>query len=127
MIGPSHFVGFDFTSVYDGDAYTTPLGTVPVDKVFARQLVKLDPTMQLSGMGHDITPAGAEHSIEVELPWLQHVLGNFQLVPIVMGDQSYESSRALGVALAKLIDSDNKDGSTLIRPVPISRTTTPTT
>ena len=114
VIGPSHYVGFDFTSVYDGDAYTTPLGTVPVDKVFARQLVKLDPTMQLSGMGHDITPAGAEHSIEVELPWLQRVLGNFQLVPIVMGDQSYESSRALGVALAKLIDSDNKDGSTLI-------------
>ncbi len=114
VIGPSHYVGFDFTSVYDGDAYTTPLGTVPVDKVFARQLVKLNPTMQLSGMGHDITPAGAEHSIEVELPWLQRVLGNFQLVPIVMGDQSYESSRALGVALAKLIDSDNKDGSTLI-------------
>ena len=114
VIAPSHYVGFDFTSVYDGDAYTTPLGTVPVDKVFARQLVKLNPTMQLSGMGHDITPAGAEHSIEVELPWLQRVLGNFQLVPIVMGDQSYESSRALGVALAKLIDSDNKDGSTLI-------------
>jgi AmmeMemoRadiSam system protein A len=65
-------------------------------------------------MGHDITSAGAEHSIEVELPWLQRVLGNFQLVPIVMGDQSYESSRALGVALAKLIQSDNPAGSTLI-------------
>ena len=113
VIGPTHYVGFDFTSVYDGDAYTTPLGTVPVDKVFARQLVKLDPTLQLSGMGHDITPAGAEHSIEVELPWLQRALGNFQLVPIVMGDQSYESSRALGVALAKLIENE-KTGSTLI-------------
>jgi AmmeMemoRadiSam system protein B/AmmeMemoRadiSam system protein A len=114
VIGPTHYVGFDFTSVYDGDAYTTPLGTVQVDKIFARQLVKLSPTMQLSGMGHDITSAGAEHSIEVELPWLQRVLGNFQLVPIVMGDQSYESSRALGVALAKLIQSDNPAGSTLI-------------
>ena len=114
MIAPSHYVGFDFTSVYDGDAYTTPLGTVPVDKVFARQLVKLSPTMQLSGMGHDITPAGPEHSIEVELPWLQRVLGNFQLVPIVMGDQSYESSRALGVALAKLIENEKTGGSTLI-------------
>jgi hypothetical protein len=113
VIGPTHYVGFDFTSVYDGDAYTTPLGTVTVDKIFARQLVKLDPTMQLSGMGHDITPAGAEHSIEVELPWLQRALGNFQLVPIVMGDQSYESSRALGVALAKLIENE-KTGSTLI-------------
>jgi len=32
----------------------------------------------------------------VQLPWLQRVLGNFELVPIVMGDQSYENSRALG-------------------------------
>jgi MEMO1 family protein len=114
VIAPTHYVGFDFTSIYDGDAYTTPLGTLPVDKAFARQLVKLDPTMQLSGMGHDITPAGAEHSIEVQLPWLQRVLGDFQLVPIVMGDQSYESSRALGVALAKLIENERTGGSTLI-------------
>ena len=114
VIGPTHYVGFDFTSVYDGDAYTTPLGTVPVDKAFARQLAKMDPSMKLSGMGHDITPAGAEHSIEVELPWLQRVLGNFQLVPIVMGDQSYQSSRALGVALAKLIQSENKSEETLV-------------
>jgi AmmeMemoRadiSam system protein B/AmmeMemoRadiSam system protein A len=114
VIGPTHYVAFDFTSVYDGDAYATPLGTVPVDKIFARQLVKLDPTLQLSGMGQDATPAGAEHSIEVELPWLQRVLGNFQLVPIVMGDQSYESSRALGVALSKLIQNEKTGGNTLI-------------
>jgi hypothetical protein len=110
VIAPSHYEGFDFTSVYDGDAYATPLGTVPVDKAFARQLVKMSSTMQLSSQGHDATPAGAEHAIEVQLPWLQRVLGNFQLVPIVMGDQSYENSRALGVALAKLIQG----GDTLI-------------
>jgi AmmeMemoRadiSam system protein B/AmmeMemoRadiSam system protein A len=114
IIAPSHYVNFDFTSIYDGDAYATPLGTVPVDKAFARQLVKMSPTMQLSGMGHDITPAGAEHSIEVELPWLQRVLGDFQLVPIVMGDQSYESSRALGVALANMIQDKKWGGNTLI-------------
>jgi AmmeMemoRadiSam system protein B/AmmeMemoRadiSam system protein A len=114
VIAPTHYVPFDFTSIYDGDAYATPLGTVQIDKTFARQLVKLSPTIQLSGMGHDITPAGAEHSIEVQLPWLQRVLGNFQLVPIVMGDQSYESSRALGVALAKLIQDKKTVGSTLI-------------
>ena len=45
----------------------------------------------------------------MELPWLQRVLGDFELVPIVMGDQSYESSRALGVALAKLIQGHDKD------------------
>jgi AmmeMemoRadiSam system protein B/AmmeMemoRadiSam system protein A len=103
VIAPSHYESFDFSSVYEGDAYATPLGNVPVDKAFARQLAKMSATMRLSSRGHDATSAGAEHAIEVQLPWLQRVLGDFQLVPIVMGDQSYESSRALGVALAKLI------------------------
>jgi hypothetical protein len=103
VIAPSHYEAFDFTSVYEGDAYATPLGTIPVDKEFARQLTKMNSSIRLSSRGHDPSPAGAEHAIEVELPWLQRVLGSFELVPIVMGDQSYESSRALGVALAKTI------------------------
>ncbi len=110
VIAPSHYEAFDFTSVYEGDAYRTPLGTVHVDKAFARQLVKMSSTMRLSSQGHDATAAGAEHAIEVQLPWLQTVLGDFELVPVVMGDQSYENSRALGVALAKLIQG----GETLI-------------
>jgi hypothetical protein len=114
VIAPSHYEAFAFTSVYEGDSYATPLGTVPVDKEFAERLVKMNSTIQFSGRGHDPTSAGAEHALEVQLPWLQKVLGDFQLVPIVMGDQSYESSRALGVALAKLIKSDSKGGETLI-------------
>ena len=107
VIAPSHYEAFDFTSVYEGDAYATPLGTVPVDKAFAKQLASMSPTIRLSSQGHVPTPKGAEHALEVELPWLQHVLGDFELVPIVMGDQSYESSRALGVALAKLIQGSD--------------------
>lgn len=103
VIAPTHYVAFDFTSVYDGDAYTTPLGQVPVDREFARRLVKMSPAMRLSDEGHQATADAPEHAIEVQLPWLQRILGSFQLVPIVMGDTSYESSRALGVALAKLL------------------------
>jgi AmmeMemoRadiSam system protein B/AmmeMemoRadiSam system protein A len=113
VIAPSHYEAFDFTSVYDGDAYRTPLGDVPVDKAFVRQLVRADASIQLSSRGHTPTAQGAEHALEDQLPWLQHVLGNsghFTLVPIVMGNQSYENSRALGVALAKMI----KGGDTLI-------------
>ena len=109
VIAPSHFEAFDFTSVYDGDAYATPLGTVRVDKAFAKQLASMSPTIRLSSRGHTPTKEGAEHALEVELPWLQRVLGDFELVPIVMGDQSYENSRALGVALAKLIQGNDKD------------------
>lgn len=107
VIAPSHYVAFDFTSVFDGDAYVTPLGIVPIDKAFAKQLVNSSSTIKFSGQGHIPTKEGAEHALEVELPWLQRVLGDFQLVPIVMGDQSYESSRELGVALAKLIQGSS--------------------
>jgi hypothetical protein len=107
VIAPSHFEAFDFTSVYDGDAYVTPLGSVRVDKAFAARLAKMSPTIQLSSRGHTPTAQGAEHALEVELPWLQRVFGDFQLVPVVMGDQSYESSRALGVALAKMIQDND--------------------
>jgi hypothetical protein len=107
LIAPTHYVGFDFTSVYDGDAYTTPLGQVPVDKEFARRLAKMSSTMQLSDKGHQATANAPEHAVEVQLPWLQKILGNFELVPIVMGDTSYESSRALGVALAKMLRDDH--------------------
>jgi AmmeMemoRadiSam system protein B/AmmeMemoRadiSam system protein A len=114
VIAPTHHVSFDFTSIYEGDSYATPLGNVQVDKAFAQKLVKMSSTMKLSSQGHEPTSAGGEHAVEVQLPWLQKVLGNFQVVPIVMGDQSYESSRALGVALAKLIKSEGKQGETLV-------------
>jgi hypothetical protein len=108
VIAPSHYVGFNFTAVYDGDAYATPLGQVPVDKEFAGRLVKMSTTIKLSGKGHQSTPEAPEHALEVQLPWLQRIYGNFTLVPIVMGDQSYEASRALGVALAKLLQDDHE-------------------
>jgi len=102
VIAPSHYEAFHFSSVYDGAAYATPLGEVPVDQAFAAKLAKMSPEIRLSDAGHRPLNDRAEHALEVQLPFLQRTLGDFQLVPIVMGDQSYESSRALGVALARL-------------------------
>jgi AmmeMemoRadiSam system protein B/AmmeMemoRadiSam system protein A len=102
VIAPSHVEGFEFSSVFDGDAYTTPLGTVPVDKAFAAKLAAATPLVKLSSQGHGAGGERSEHSLEVQLPFLQRALGEFKLVPIVMGTQSYDACRALGVALAKL-------------------------
>jgi len=103
VIAPSHFEAFPFVSVYNGDAYATPLGNVPVDKDFASKLAKLNPLIQLSTRGHIPAHQQGEHAVEVQLPFLQRVLGEFRLVPIVMGDQNYEIERALGVSLAKMV------------------------
>ncbi len=96
VIAPSHFDAFPFVSIYNGDAYATPLGQIPVDKEFARKLANLNPELKLSDRGHVASAKGAEHALEVQLPFLQRTLSDFQLVPIIMGEQTYEASRALG-------------------------------
>jgi len=111
VISPSHYEAFPFSSIYDGDAYATPLGLVPVDKAFAKKLVAMSSLIKFSGQGHGEVQGQWEHALEDELPFLQRVLGEFKLVPVVMGDQSYDASRALGVALAKLIrEGQTADG-----------------
>jgi AmmeMemoRadiSam system protein B/AmmeMemoRadiSam system protein A len=107
VISPSHIDAFGFASVYDGDAYSTPLGVVPVDKAFVSKLASMNPLIKLSSLGHIAASGQQEHALEVQLPFLQRALGDFKLVPIVMGDQSYETCRALGAALAKLIGNSD--------------------
>ena len=107
IVAPSHWEAFDFSSVYDGDAYSTPLGQVAVDRQFAAKLARMDPSIKLSGVGHTPSADAPEHSLEVQLPFLQRTLGDVRIVPVVMGDQSYENCRALGLALAKLIPGTN--------------------
>ena len=103
VISPSHYDAFRYASVYDGAAYSTPLGRVPVDDEFAARLAQATPAIRVSAAGH--RPAGdrGEHAIEVQLPFLQRTLANFALVPIVMGDQGYEACRSVGTALARLL------------------------
>ena len=104
ILAPCHVEAFEGASIYDGDAYETPLGLVPVDKDFSRRLAGLSDRIRLSDLGHRIVRGRGEHSLEVQLPFLQRVLRSpFKIVPIVFGEQSYETCRAVGVALAKLI------------------------
>jgi AmmeMemoRadiSam system protein B/AmmeMemoRadiSam system protein A len=108
IISPSHIASFEGASVYNGKAYETPLGKVPVDIDFAKELTKKSRYIYSSSKGHNKNYRGrGEHAIEVQLPFLQRVLNEFKIVPIVMGDQQYETCRALGLAQAELIH-DNK-------------------
>ena len=88
VIAPSHYESFSFASVYEGDAYATPLGTIAVDKEFARKLARSSPEIKLSSRGHAPYQDGVEHALEVQLPFLQRTLPDFELVPIVMGEQN---------------------------------------
>ncbi|WIY82399.1 AmmeMemoRadiSam system protein B [Propionimicrobium sp. PCR01-08-3] len=82
IAGPAHRVGIRGIALPGVDAMATPLGEVPLDLELCQQISKLDDV--------DIRPDvhAEEHSVEVQLPFLQSVLGEFTVVPLVVGDAS---------------------------------------
>ncbi len=107
VISPSHKVFFQGCSVFDGDGYSTPLGVVEIDKDFSEKIGTLLPSVYLSNMGHGAGEERGEHALELQLPFLQIVLGKFKLVAIVMGDQEESSINALSEVLATTVAGCN--------------------
>ena len=84
LFGPTHRVPLRGLAVSTVDAFATPLGDVPLDKTAIATALRL-PQVQAGDVAHAL-----EHSLEVQLPFLQAVLGNFALVPFAVGDASGE-------------------------------------
>lgn len=80
LLGPSHRVGFYGLALSSAEHFETPLGRVPLDHEAARAVAHL-PQVATIDEAHE-----REHSLEVQLPFLQEVLGDFTLVPIAVGD-----------------------------------------
>ncbi len=84
LIGPSHFVPVRGLAASSADTFETPLGRVPVDTSAIKELLVL-PQVEINDAAH-----AREHSLEVHIPFLQEVLGSFQLVPLVVGEATPE-------------------------------------
>lgn len=104
VISPSHFQAFPFISVLPGGAYETPLGSVQIDSDLARKLIDAGGALiQASRSGHENTGLGrSEHALEVQLPFLQVALGDFNLIPVVMGRIDWKHCSALAAAIADI-------------------------
>ena len=103
LIGPSHQFGFSGASVYTGDVFMTPLGGVMVDKAMADSFLDQKAQVVFEPRAHLL-----EHSLEVEVPFLQRALGKFKLVPIVVGDPTPASMRSLSDSIVKALSSGHK-------------------
>jgi AmmeMemoRadiSam system protein B len=79
IIGPSHRVYLQGVAVSEANIFRTPLGDIPIDTQAKRALLKRGDVI-LSDMPH-----AQEHSLEVQLPFLQELFGDFALVPLVVG------------------------------------------
>jgi AmmeMemoRadiSam system protein B len=98
ILGPNH-TGYGYpVSLWAGDDWSTPLGEVEIDKKLAQRLlggvIRADETAHIH-----------EHSIEVQLPWLQYIYKQVRIVPITMMAQDLETARAVGTAISQADDN----------------------
>jgi MEMO1 family protein len=82
LLGPSHRVPFRGLATSSADSFRTPLADVPVDRAAVAEIEKLPQVHRLDEAHRQ------EHSLEVHLPFLQAILADFTLVPLVVGDAS---------------------------------------
>jgi AmmeMemoRadiSam system protein B len=91
VIGPAHYVAVRGIAVPNADAFETPLGRVPVDRA------ALAAISDCPGVAVADAPHAPEHALEVELPFLQILLGDFALIPVLVGDaEPQQVAKVLG-------------------------------
>ena len=103
VVAPSHRALFKGASVYDRGGYRTPLGVVPIDTDLSKKMMEKRKEIQFLPEAHY-----QEHSLEVQIPFLQVVSKTFKLVPIVMEPYwSWETCQSLASAIAEAVRGKN--------------------
>ena len=98
LVGPSHRLAFEGLALYARGAFETPLGQTPIDEELASELLAAD-----SQIMNAPRPHRDEHSLEMQLPFLQHLVAGLRIVPILMGEQTRKEVDALAQALARVL------------------------
>jgi len=99
LVGPSHFVGFDGVSIVSSGGFATPLGVSPIDADCAQSLCETSPIIREQPSAHV-----REHSLEMQLPFVQRLAPGLPIVPLVMGYQTAQTASSLGDALAAALN-----------------------
>jgi AmmeMemoRadiSam system protein B len=98
LVGPSHRAAFEGVAAHARGAWETPLGRAPIDEEVSQAILDADPAVfDDPGVHRD------EHSLEMQMPFLQRLLPGLRIVPLVMGSQSRREVEALATALAKAL------------------------
>ena len=84
LLGPSHRMAFHGLALPESDIFVTPLGEIPIDTELAKQISHF-PQVSIQEKAHT-----SEHSLEVQLPFLQKVFSSFTLLPMTVGQTSPE-------------------------------------
>ncbi len=98
LVGPSHFVPFRGVSLWADGAWESPFGSVPVDAALADAIAAGSDEIVDLPAAH-----GREHALEMQLPFLAHLMPGLRIVPLVMGRQTRHTALAAGEAIARAI------------------------
>jgi AmmeMemoRadiSam system protein B len=101
LVGPRHHPRGASLAILSDGSWQTPLGLAPIDRRLAEKLLRGCPALRDDSVAHS-----EEHSLEVEVPFLQRLAPLFSFVPIVIGTGRYEELHALGRAIAEVIRSE---------------------
>lgn len=103
IIGPNHGRGHLVSALQTTGAWLTPLGKAPIDEPLATEIAAALPDFENSAAAF-----GAEHSLEVQLPFLQHLYGEaLHIVPLMMLHQEREAAVEVGTALGRILQGRN--------------------
>ena len=98
FVGPRHFPRGAPLAILSSGGWQTPLGTAPIDSALADEITRAFPLLREDALAHS-----SEHSLEVQIPFVQRLAPSFKFVPIVIGPANWEILEALGHALAAVI------------------------
>jgi MEMO1 family protein len=103
LVGPSHRFAFDGVALWAHGGFETPLGVVPIDEELAEGLLKAD-----ARAVDEARPHREEHSLEMQLPFLQRLVSGLRIVPALMGSQTRPEVDRFAAALAEAV-GDRED------------------
>jgi hypothetical protein len=103
LIGPRHYPQGASLAILSIGSWQTPLGMAPIDHLLAEKIVRAFPELREDAIAHS-----PEHSLEVQLPFLQQLVPSFAFVPIVIGPAQWNTLDRLGRALATVIAAENE-------------------
>jgi MEMO1 family protein len=104
ILGVRHYPRGENAAILSSGAWRTPLGDVPIDELLAGTLRAACPLLREDSVAHS-----AEHSLEVQIPFLQVLLRDFSFVPLALGTVRFEDLVAIGEAIGRVLANSSEE------------------
>jgi MEMO1 family protein len=104
ILGVRHYPRGAPAAILSTGAWRTPLGDARIDEALAEALKKACPLLREDSVAH-----GTEHSLEVQLPFLQVLAPDFTFAPVALGTVQFESLVSVGEAIAHVLEASNEN------------------